>query len=96
MSNQYPPEELENDKLPASTKCWLQQTEGGEMTYLFQIEAASEGVLSKALRLIGGCVTANGFDSKKGSVIVITKKIFKTRGEFQLFRADCPLEIELT
>ena len=96
MSKQYPLEGKKSDKASVSTKCWLQLVENEKMIYLFQIEAPTEGILDEALGLIGGCITANGFDPKKGNMIVITKKIFKTWDEFQLFKADCPLDIELT
>ena len=96
MSNQVLLGKLKNEIDEVSIKCWLQISEKDKYTYLFQVESTSKRDLNKVLGVLDGCVTANGFDPRKGSAIVITKKVFKTRKEFEFFRATCPLNIELT
>lgn len=98
MSDQVLLERLENrvadDDL--SVKCWLQLSQKDELIYLFQVETSSKRRLNKAISTLDGCVTANGFDPGKGKLIVITRKVFSSRKDFEKFRAMCPLKIELT
>jgi len=73
---------------------WHQGESKEELVYVFQLHARSTSLLHRVAKAIQGTSTGSGFDRKKKEKILLIKKYFSSKNDFEKFTNNFEYAIE--